>query len=389
MANSLDWLRVGIFSNAYRPLISGVVNSIDLTRQELLRQGHRPWVFAPRVKGYRDRHAGVVRFPSLELTREVQYPLPVPFWPPIHQRLRRTRLDILHAHHPVLLGDYAWYWARRKRVPLVYTFHTQYEQYVHYARLPQAPLRALTRWWVAQFARRCDLILAPSPSIRELLVSYGIRNWTVTLENAIDLSRFQQPQERSRLRLRLGWPQDAVVALYAGRLGKEKNLEYLLEAFFQVQRRHPQALCVILGDGPRQQTLQNLASERGMASQVLFPGRVAYADTPSYFRAADFFTISSTTEVKPLVVLEALASGLPVLAVSACGTADTLTHQHDGLLTPLEGGDFVEGWNYLIEQPERRAQMARAARESAARFSIESYTTRLIELYREARQRLR
>lgn len=382
MAYSPERLRVGIFSNAYRPLISGVVNSIDLIRKGLREQGHVPFVYAPRVGGYRDTGAGVFRFPSLEFSSQVQYPVAIPFWPSMHRRISRSRLQVLHTHHPFLLGDYALYWSRRRGIPLVYTFHTQYEQYSHYLRMPQKPLKALARWAVGRFARRCDLIIAPSPSIRDLLQEYGIQTWTETLENAIELSPFRQA---TRCRRELGWPEDAVIGLYAGRLGKEKNLEFLVRALPE----RPDAYLAIVGDGPVLEELMELARELGVSGRVIFTGAIDYACMPRYFAAADFFTISSTTEVKPLVVLEALASGLPVVAVAACGTQDTLRHEHDGLLTELDLEQFRGAWTRLLDEPELRRGLSSQARRTAAGYSIDGYIERLVELYREARRRKR
>ena len=363
-------MRVGLFTNAYRPLISGVVNSIDLTRRELLRQGHVPFVFAPRCPGYRDEHAGVFRFPSLSLTRRVQFPLPLACrW----RDQRNLRLDVLHTHHPFLLGDTARAYAGDLGVPLVFTFHTQYEQYCHYVRLPQAPLRRLTRWAVLRFARRCDLLVAPSPLIHEWLREQGCPTWTETVPNAIDLSRFASPQP-----VDLGLPPGARVVLYAGRLGVEKNLDFLLDAFQAVAAENDHL--VVVGDGP---LLPHLRA-RGVA-RVHFPGRVSYEAMPAYYAAADLFAITSTTEVKPLVVLEALASGLPVVAVSACGTADTLTHEKDGLLSPCT----QEAYQAVLSRAlrEERTRLSQGARATAQAYGIGSYTRRLVELYEEARLR--
>jgi 1,2-diacylglycerol 3-alpha-glucosyltransferase len=369
--------RVGIFTNAYQPLISGVVNSIELTRKELLRQGWSPWIFAPQVAGYRDRHAGVARYPSLEVTRQVQYPLALPYWPRWQQRLARLKPQILHVHHPFLLGETAYFWARRQGVPLVYTFHTQYEQYCHYVPwLPQRPLKALVRWAVGHYARRCDLIIAPSSGIEQLLRDYGIRVRTEVVPNAIDLAAFTN---QVSCRSQLGWPPGVPMALYAGRLGKEKNLVFLLRCLAQV----PEAHLAIVGDGPERGSLQELGHHLGLTSRLHFCGRVNYRDMPRYYASADFFAMSSTTEVKPLVVLEALAAGLPVLAVAACGTADTLSHEQDGLLVPERSPDFCAAWERLAYDPHLRERLSQGARRTAAQYSITQYTARLIELYQE------
>jgi glycosyltransferase involved in cell wall biosynthesis len=236
---------------------------------------------------------------------------------------------------------------------------------------------------VRQYARRCDLIIAPSPTIRDLLDQYGIATWTVTLQNAIDLSRFEQLPDRQLLRQQLGWPQEARVALYAGRLGKEKNLDFLLEAHRRVYAQDARALLMILGDGPERQRLQR----QGVAG-VHFLGPCSYADVPGYFRAADFFTICSTTEVKPLVVLEALAAGLPVVAVSACGTQDTLSEGFDGLLTPHRLEPFAASWLRLVEDPALVQRLSEGALQTARQYGMETYGQKLVELYREALARL-
>jgi 1,2-diacylglycerol 3-alpha-glucosyltransferase len=140
----------------------------------------------------------------------------------------------------------------------------------------------------------------------------------------------------------------------------------------------------IVGDGPELEPLKQLAAGAGIADRVLFPGRVEYQQMPGYFAAADFFCISSTTEVKPLVVLEALASGLPTVAVAACGTADTLTDGFDGVLTKERIDEFAAAMRRMVEQPEWRRLLARQARTTARQYSIEGYVERLVVLYNEA-----
>jgi len=368
-------MRVGVFTNAYRPIISGVVNSIDLIRAELLRQGHVPFIWAPRFPGFREEHAGVFRYPSLSLSRQVQFPLPLACR---CRDLRPFGLEVLHTHHPFLLGDTARAYARQLRIPLVFTFHTQYEQYCHYVPLPQEPLRRLTRWAVLRFARRCDLLVAPSPMIADWLREQDLRTWTETVPNAIDLRRFAQASPAG-IRERLGVSNSDRLALYAGRIGVEKNLEFLLDAFAAVQG--PLDHLVIVGDGP---VLERLRS-RGVP-RVHFSGRVDYQDMPAWYAAADLFAMSSVTEVKPLVVLEALASGLPVVAVAACGTADTLTHGHDGLLSPCEQPAFQAVLRQGLTMD--LTEMSANARRTALDYGIEGYVRRLTGLYREAISRL-
>lgn len=369
-------MRVGIFTNAYRPIISGVVNSVDLIRKGLLSQGHVPFVFAPRFPGYRETHAGVYRFCSLSLSRQVKFPLPCPYSPGHFARIPRLKLDVLHTHHPFLLGRTAIGFADRLGIPLVFTFHTQYEQYAHYIPFQKKLVQAVGRRLVVDYASRCDLIVCPSPVMREVIErDYRISTRLEVLPNAIDLSAFENVERTGSL----GFGEDEVVALYAGRIGLEKNLEFLLRAFARVD--FPRARLAIVGDGPVLGSLRRLASELGLESRVRFTGRVDYAHMPGYYAAADFFAITSTTEVKPLVVLEALASGLPVIAVAACGTQDTLTHGQDGLLSECDQGSYTALLQQAFSQAEQRRRMGEQARLTAREFAIGPYVRRLTELY--------
>lgn len=381
-------LGVGIFTNAYRPAISGVVNCIDLTRKELLRQGHHPYVFTPQVRGYQGGPAGIFRFPSVNLSRMVRFPLPIPFSFKIISRMRDMGLQVLHTHHPFLLGELAYGYARFHRLPLVYTFHTQYELYSHYVHFHQPTIRAMTRWAVLHFSRRCDLIIAPSPMIADFLAENGVKAWTVTLPNAIDLSHFSQVQSGPlNVRRRLSIPEDAVLALYAGRVSREKNIDLLIRSFQPVVRNNPRAHLMIVGDGPERTRLEELATHLEIRPHVTFAGRVPYQEMPTYYRSADFFAMASVTEVKPLVVLEAMAAGLPVIAVAACGTADTLTHEREGLLCSEDEVALSGILQRAFE--ENRSVWSAHARQTAEAYSIGPYTRKLVELYEEAGVRMR
>ncbi|MEW6278063.1 MAG: glycosyltransferase [Candidatus Eremiobacterota bacterium] len=378
-------MRLGIFTNAYRPIISGVVNSVDLIRKGLLAQGHVPYVFAPEFPGYRDQHAGVLRFRSLSLSSRVEFPLAIPYSTRIFPRIPRMRLDVLHAHHPFLLGDVAVHFARKLNLPLVFTFHTQYEQYAHYIPLPKKAVQAAARRAVRAYARRCDLIICPSPVLKTLLQEeYRLDTRLETLPNAIDLSRFQGVQGDG-LRRSLGFGPEDVVAVYAGRIGLEKNLAFLLRAFARVQ--DTRARLLVVGDGPELANLKAQAQALGISPRVRFTGKVEYGCMPAYYAAADLFAITSTTEVKPLVVLEAMASGLPVVAVAACGTQDTVTHEGDGLLCPCREEDFRAILERAMADPDLRSRMSVGARRTSQGTSIETYTERLVELYRDLLRR--
>lgn len=376
-------MRVGIFTNAYRPLVSGVVNSIDLIRKGLLRRGHKVFLFAPEYRGYREEHSGVWRFRSLSLTRRVDFPLPIPFSTRIFRLIPRLRLDVIHTHHPFLLGNVGVYFARKLGLPVVYTFHTQLEQYAHYVPLHQDFVRFMARNSVADYMRKVDRVICPSPSVRALLDEYGVERPVHVLENAVDTSAFRNA-EGEALRRRLGIAPGRVVCLYAGRLGREKNLAFLLRAFSAVHRKDPRAMLMLVGDGPERESLQALARELGLAEQVLFAGRIDYRRIPQYYAAADLFVMTSVTEVKPLAILEAMASGLPVVAVAASGSQDTVTHGRDGLLSSCCEEEYARVLSRAVGDEALRRRLGARAPATAQRYSIDAYIDRLLEIYRAA-----
>lgn len=375
-------MRVGIFTNAYRPFISGVVNSIDIIRKGLLKHGHTPFIFAPEYKGHSDEHAGVFRFRSVEMSRKVQFPIPIPFSSRIFPIIARMDLDVIHTHHPLLLGDVGAHFARKLKLPLVYTFHTQLEHYSHYIPLNQQVVRSLARNTVTAYTQKCDLVLAPSPTIRALLDEYEVGTRVETLQNAIDLSLFEDA-DGGPIRQRLGLASEDVLGMYAGRLGVEKNLDFLLEAFAGVSRQNSRAHLMVVGTGAELDKLKSRPAELGCQGKIHFTGPIDYSQMPAHFAAADLFAITSTTEVKPLVVLEAMASGLPVVAVAACGTQDTLTDGHDGWLCPHQLPAYQASLSQAYHDRVLRQALGANARGSVAQYSAEGYTTRLVELYQE------
>lgn len=378
-------MKVGIFVDSYKPIITGVVNTVDLMRRGLETLGHEVHIFAPGSPGYRDTEDRVYRFHSINLSTRVAAPLAIPVSPSVLGLIPRLGLDIIHTQHPFAVGQLGVYMARRLGLPTVYTFHTQYEQYAHYVPLNQHLVKTLARWVVVSHAERCDTIICPAPSISKLLRSYGIQRPIEILPNAVDLSAFDRvPPGDVRARLGIG-PHERV-AIYCGRLAREKNLPFMLHALRGVLQEVPDRRLVLVGEGTERDDLMGLARRLGLEDRVLFPGRIEYTDVPRYYAAADLFVMTSVTEVRPLALIEAMASGLPVVAVSAPGSTDTVTHGVDGLLTPDDPAAFADAVRHLLSDDGTRTEMGPRARGTAGTYSIIDTTRRLVGIYEQARE---
>lgn len=373
-------MNIGIFTNAYKPIISGVVNSIALIKSGLEARGHQVYIFAPRYNGFKDAEKDIHRFISVNLTSRVKFPLAIPFSFKIFNMIPQLNLDIIHTHHPFILGEVGARFAKKLNIPLVYTFHTQFEQYAHYIPLNQELVKKVARESVTSYTTKCDTVICPSTSILSLLDEYGITAPVQFIPNAINIESFQNPDPKPVFEKYNINPDDKLL-VYVGRIGLEKNLEFMLKAFKEAHNRIPSSKLMIVGEGPELGTFREMANDMGMGDCTIFPGRVEYNDIPAYYRAGYAFIMTSTTEVKPLALLEAMAAGLPVVAVSAAGSKDTLTDDFDGILTDHDIEKFTGALIKILEDRKTRDRLSEGASETSRKYSMQNIAGRLEELF--------
>jgi glycosyltransferase involved in cell wall biosynthesis len=375
-------LRVGLFTNNYFPMLGGVPTAVETIRQGLEALGHEVVVVAPRMAGADDAGRRVVRVPSVPAPTYPDFALPLPLGPALARRLRAIELDVYHAHHPFLLGASARRLARGARRPFVFTYHTLYDRYAHYVPLPRAMVARRAIRWSARFADTADLVLAPSEFVARRLRTQGVRRPIEVLPTGIDLDRFR-PGDRADARRSLGLGVDDRVLLYVGRLDREKNLELLLDAVARV--RIPRVRLLMVGRGKQAATIGRAAAGRGLRDRFVLRGGSPPGALPSYYRAADAFVFASTTETQGLAVLEAMACGLPVVAVRASGIEEIVVEGASGLLVPEDAPAFAAAVTQLLADPDLAAKLAVGGREAALPFASTAVVERLVAAYRRVR----
>ena len=370
-------LRVAMFTNVYLPVTNGVVVSVESFRKTLTQLGHHPYILAPSCGEIEDRAPYVFRYPAIELPMQ-KYPLTLPVSPYVDQVLRNLKPQVLHANHPALLGRVAERKSEELDLPLVFTYHTRYADYSHYAHpLPQESVKEFIQTWLGEFMGRCHHLVVPSQSILDMLrQTYEFNGAVSVIPTGVDLEHFT-PSDRRQARLQLEWPLEAKIFLSVGRLAKEKNFELLLQAFARLDDLS--ARLVILGSGDEQGPLEKLAEELQVKERCHFAGSVAHKDLPTYLAAADVFAFASLTETQGLATLEAMATGLPVAAVDASGTRDIVSRDC-AELTPPE----AEALSQAMSRMSQAGDLAVRARQQAARFSQRSQAQRMVEAYQQA-----
>ena len=375
-------VRVGIFTDSYLPRISGVVRSVESFVAELRRQGHHASIFAPAYHRYVDADPDVVRFASVRAPGHPDFPLAIPLHRAFLAKLRRRRLTVIHTHSPFLLGAAGRYAAQRLGLPLIFTHHTMYGEYVHYVPVvSQRFSREVVTRYTARYCNRCTAVIAPSHTVRTWLRSVGVTAPIEVLPTAgFALDRFDR-LDPSWVRPRYGIPPDAPLIITVGRLAPEKRLDVVLGAFAEIGRER-RARLLIVGGGPEGRELRARTARLGLAAQVVFAGPLENDRVLDCYAAADVFAFASPTETQGLVIVEAMAAGLPVAAVGAGGVAEVVRHGDTGVLVELDARALAAGIRRLLDAPALRARLAEQGRLAAKAYAIEALTDRLVRLYR-------
>ena len=367
-----------MFTDSYLPRRSGVVRAVDATARSLRRRGHHVSIIAPRYPGYTDADPDVYRIPSISLPRYPDFPLAVPFSASHLRAIRGRRMDLVHTHSPFLLGGVALWTARALHRPVVFTYHTLYTAYAHYAPVLGEVTRPLIVASTTAYCNRCDRVLASVPSLAALLRQYGVKVPVDVVPSAgIDPAEFDGVSAGG-VRERSGIPPAAPLLLFVGRLGKEKGIPLLLDALAVLP---PTVWLLILGDGPERHALGAHAARRGIASRVVFSGSQDHPRVVEALVASDLFVFPSQTETLGLALLEAMAAGRAVVAVRAGATVDIVRDGENGRVVPADPRAFADAVQDLLGNAERRAAMAARGRAVAAAYSQEKVTDRLIAVY--------
>jgi glycosyltransferase involved in cell wall biosynthesis len=362
-------------------MLGGVSTAVETLRRGLESLGHEVVVVAPRMAGASGPEPAVVRVPALPAPTYPDFGLPLPAGPRLRRRLRDLDLDVIHAHHPFLLGGTARRLARATGRPFVFTYHTLYDRYAHYVPLPRRWVAPAALRWSARFADAADLVLAPSDFVADRLRSQGVRAAIEVLPTGVDAARFG-PGDRAAVRRALGWPVDDRVLLYVGRLDREKNLDFLLDAVARVGT--PRVRLVLVGRGTRAAALRRAAAALGLGARAEFRGGVAPDGLAAYYQAADALVFASTTETQGLAVLEAMACGCPVVAVRASGVEEVVVDGVSGLLVPEAPDAFAAAVDLVLADGALAVKLARGAREAAASLRAADLVARVVAAYRRA-----
>lgn len=374
-----------MFTNTYLPHVGGVARSVKTFATDLRKKGNRVLIVAPVYPGYEseDRNQrDILRVPAVQEFNGSDFSvrIPVPFF--MDESINDFDPQLIHSHHPYLLGDAALRIARRRKLPLLFTHHTLYEAYIHHVNVHSDALQQFAAKLSTQYANLCDRLISPSQSIAELIRSRGVESPVDVIPTGVDI-RFFSTGDRGSFRRDHGIDDSDFVIGHLGRLAPEKNLEYLANVVSQTIKKRPEAVFLAAGDGSSKEQIQRTFKQQGLENHLVMPGSVTGPAIADAYHAMDLFVFSSQTETQGMVLTEAMAAGVPVVALDGPGVREVVAHEKNGLLlgkdaTVEEFSDVLTG---ILKEPGMLDSWRSHARKTADKFSRETSADRLEQLY--------
>jgi 1,2-diacylglycerol 3-alpha-glucosyltransferase len=376
-------MKIAIFTNNYLPNPYGVSTSIETFRMEFEKMGHTVYIFAPKFSGYTDENPRVFRYPSLDINIKFRFPLPIPYSRKMDKILDNLDIDIIHAQHPNLLGTAAKKWAEKKKVPLIFTWHTLYDQYTDF--VPFLPGKFSAGYMIKKavgFANDADAVVVPTDSIIPILRNWGVAKEMTPVATGVIEKEFQNP-DRNLIRKKYDISDDEILLLLMTRLTAEKNVEFVFRSVTEILKERKNVKFLVSGDGYLLPGLKKYCEENGISDQVIFSGVVSRDEIKNYYAAADIFVHGSKSETQGMILTEAMYMGLPIVAVCATGVISLVQNNKNGFLTCVTG---EKEFAYMVMKLILDKKLRQKAGQESARIARENFTSavcakKMIEVY--------
>lgn len=377
-------MKIAMMTNNFLPFIGGVPISIQRLSDGLRREGHEVTIFAPAYKEQSDDR-DIMRYRSLIKGIVNGASVPNSFDRRIECEFAKGDFDLIHVHHPMMIGWTAVYLSRKYHVPLVLTYHTRYEQYLHYIKA--SCFQGAVPFYMRNYISFCDMVFAPTPMMQDYLYQIGCRTRVRVLPTGICDDSFQVDTNAAVALRReiLGEDQDKkYLFCTVARLAKEKNLEFLFRVLSERKKTKGNSdfRYVLAGEGPEEKHLRKLAARLDLEKEICFAGRVPNEEIKNYCRASDLFLFSSQSETQGIVLLEAMAAGTPVLAVQATGVSDIVVNGINGFMTDVSETEFGETLEKMLESP--LSHLKKGALDTAQKYQVQEIARTAADYYKAA-----
>ncbi|EOL42900.1 glycosyltransferase family 4 protein [Enterococcus caccae] len=307
-------MKFGFFTDTYFPQVSGVATSIKTLKEELEKKGHEVYIFTTTDPNAKDFEEDVIRMPSVPFVSFKDRRIVVRGMWYAYLIAKELELDLIHTHTEFGAGLLGKMVGKKLKIPVIHTYHTMYEDYLHYIAKGKVVRPTHVKYFSRFFANHTTGVVCPSERVIDKLKEYGVTSPMRIIPTGIDIKKFERPDitvnMKKTLRDELGLDDDNIMLLSLSRISYEKNIQAVVNGLPIIFERFPNARFVIVGDGPYVNKLQSLGEELGISDKIQFIGEVPNDQVAIYYKAADYFVSASTSETQGLTYTEAMASGV-------------------------------------------------------------------------------
>lgn len=384
-------MRIGLFTDTYTPDINGVVSSIVTLQKELEKNGHDVFVITNHKAARTRLDGNVLRLPGMELKWLYGYKLSTPYHFSAKEEIKKMRLDVIHVHTEFGVGMFGRIVAKYLNIPLVTTYHTMYEDYTHYInKFEIEEVEKVSKKVVSSFSRMlsdsAQAVISPSEKTKETLLHYGVTTPIYVIPTGLNFDHFKKDSiDESQvisIRNHYGIQEDDKLVVFVGRIAPEKSIDIPIEGFRYIKDKKIKLM--IVGDGPQLEELKKLVSTYDLEQQVIFTGKKAREEVPSYYACADCFVSASLTETQGMTYIEALACGLPVFARWDDVLEDLVIENETGFLFE-DAQDFAKKVEMFFTMPKEKISIIREnAQKKVIKYDANVFCSKVVSVYYQA-----
>ncbi len=376
-------MNIGIFTDTYYPHVNGVATSIKMLEEQLRKRGHNVYIFTTSNPLVKEPNSNVFRLPSMPFVFLPTYRIAFFYSPKLLFKMKKFNLDIIHTQTEFSIGIFGKIASEFLKIPVVHTYHTMYEDYVHYIAKGHLISPKMAQRFSRIFCNRAKIVIAPTQKTKDSLLNYGVKRPIEIVPTGITLEKFLKDADNnqiSAIKNELHINQNDFVILFLGRVAKEKSIDVLISQMPDILNKISNAKLLIVGDGPYVNVLKNLADELKVSNSIIFSGQVAWENINLYYKLADVFVTASTSETQGLTYIEAMASKIPVIAKNDGSIKNLIEDKKNGYVfdNPNELPNIIAK---IKNNPDEKLKIIDCAIDKIKDLSAEKFAESVEKIY--------
>lgn len=383
-------MRIGIFTDTYPPYINGVSTSISMLEKALKQKGHQVYIVTVNTKNMKyeyENDGKLIRIPGIPIGI-YDYRLTGIYPVRVINKIKKWNLDVIHSHTEFGVGTFARIIAKQLGIPLVHTYHTMYEDYVHYIthgyfdKSSKKLVEYFTKFYCDKTAS--ELIVPSRKTYNLFKEKYKCDKNIHIVPTGMDVENFHpevlDQNKIQELKTQYHLDHSDFVILFVGRLAQEKNIEFILNAQASLAKKYPQIKLLIVGDGPDRIKYEKIVKKNKIEDRTIFTGAIPRDEMPYYYVLGNIFVTASKSETQGLTVVEAMAACLPVVAINDESFSSIVVSELNGYLFEKKS-DYIKKISTLIDNPEIYEKMSRQAYITSLEHSLKYYAEKVLDVY--------